>query len=275
MLGSLASTTDSFLLLVCVQERGVEFLGDDAPPDSNSFFIGRDLQQMISAVLALSVPRLDDFYFSLVALARDGVRVPVLAFNAVIGASGRLGLLDRGFATFQEKQAIFGLGPPKRSTYNALLAAVASSYQPNVMSMLSIMGDMDANGVAPDNSSFALLLDALSERLHGASGEVPRDTLVDELLNILQERNGAAEKIPSPPVGELGRALRRLAVSYAKDYAESGKESFKERLDSLMSIYTGTKADEWMLGMEALPRHFQTRMRKLLATRDSPSHGAP
>ena len=54
------------------------------------------------------------------------VAIPRLALNAIIMAAGRMGQLDRAYATFQEYTALFGL-TADTAAYNALLYATARS----------------------------------------------------------------------------------------------------------------------------------------------------
>jgi uncharacterized membrane protein YgcG len=79
---------------------------------------GLALQESFATRLSRSVRRLDDVYYHLLETLRTagedanaGRAVPRLALNALIMAAGRMGQLDRAFATFQEYNGAF-LFPP-------------------------------------------------------------------------------------------------------------------------------------------------------------------
>ena len=79
---------------------------------------------------------MDEVYYHLLDMLRthtgsheqEGyqVAIPRLALNAIIMAAGRMGQLDRAFASFQEYTALFGL-TADTAAYNALLYATARS----------------------------------------------------------------------------------------------------------------------------------------------------
>jgi hypothetical protein len=98
---------------------------------------------------AISVQRLDSLYYALVELRRlDSTRkIPAIALNSVITAAGRVGHVDRAFATFQEYKSVFGLEYDVHS-YNALLGACAMSKNPKVMAILAIIQDMEVRTIA-------------------------------------------------------------------------------------------------------------------------------
>ena len=78
--------------------------------------------------------RLDEVYYHLLDMLRTQtgsheqqgyqVAIPRLALNAIIMAAGRMGQLDRAYATFQEYTALFGL-TADTAAFNALLYATA------------------------------------------------------------------------------------------------------------------------------------------------------
>lgn len=117
-----------------------------------------------------------------------------MALNAVIGASGRVGGVDRAFATFAEYDKVFGLSHDIHS-YNALLLATSKHRNSKVLSMLAIFKDMESKGISPDSLSFSYLLEVMSDR-NDLSG-------LENTLIIMKERG----------IRPSGRALRRSAYA--------------------------------------------------------------
>jgi len=139
------------------QEQGLELLNE-----TFSWEGGSELCEAMAYSLSRSVRRLDDTYFALVELVRRNVSVPRMTLNAVIMAAGRMGQIDRSFATFKEYKTLFNCDPDIHA-YNALLFACASFRDSNVNTLLSIFQDMETAGVNPDAVSFSILLQSMAD----------------------------------------------------------------------------------------------------------------
>lgn len=123
---------------------------------------GEELLELMAADLSRSVRRLDDVYFALVDLVRGNYSVPRIAVHAVIMAAGRMGQIDRSFATFQEAQNLFNLDPDVQ-TYNALLWACSNYRGASIHTLLTVFQEMDAKGIKPNGESFSILLQTMSD----------------------------------------------------------------------------------------------------------------
>lgn len=138
-------------------------------------------------------------------------KVPRLALHSLIGGAGRMGQIDRAFATFTEYSSLFSLEHDIRS-YNALLYALARSYHPRVVSVLTILQDMESNGIMPDNRSFSLLLDVMAET---------RDmTAMSRTLALIRERR----------IIPLSKSLRKAAYVAAELQMDDIVEELKQLL---------------------------------------------
>jgi len=143
--------------LMEAQEQGLELLNETLAWEG-----GSELCEAMAYSLSRSVRRLDDTYFALVELVRRNVSVPRMTLNAVIMAAGRMGQIDRSFATFKEYKTLFNCDPDIYA-YNALLFACASFRDSNVNTLLSIFQDMETAGVSPDAVSFSILLQSMAD----------------------------------------------------------------------------------------------------------------
>jgi len=111
---------------------------------------------------------LDQMYYALVdQVKKGGQKVPRIVLDSIVEVSGRLDLIDRAFATFQEYIDVFQIQPDVDS-YNSLLASVAASKSCRMEQLLSIFqglesikdGSSDKNS-GPNSQSFTILLDAM------------------------------------------------------------------------------------------------------------------
>lgn len=148
-----------------------------------------------------------------VELARQNssTRIPRMALNAVIGASGKVGGVDRAFATFAEYDKVFGLNHDIHS-YNALLFATSKFRNSKVLSMLSIFQDMERKGIEPNYLSFSYLLDLMADRNDLST--------LPTTLNIMGDRG----------IRPRGRSLRRVAYAAL----DLGKLDLLDELKQLM-----------------------------------------
>lgn len=127
-------------------------------------------------------------------LAKQNSNIPGMALNAVVGASGRVGGIDRAFATFAEYDKVFGLTHDVHS-YNSLLLAMSKHRHPNVLSMIAIFRDMENKGIAPNELSFSYLLYVMADTNDLSS--------LNNTISIMTERK----------ICPRGRALRRVAYA--------------------------------------------------------------
>ena len=147
--------------LMEAHEQGLDFLADDDDQCGGGGG-GAELSEAMAYSLSRSVRRLDDTYFALVELVRGNLAVPPMTLNAVIMAAGRMGQIDRSFATFKEYKSLFNLDVDVHA-YNALLFACSSFRDSNVGTLLSVLQDMDSAGISPNSVSFSILLQTMAD----------------------------------------------------------------------------------------------------------------
>jgi hypothetical protein len=191
--------------LVEAEGKGLEMFGessDDSPENALRVNGAIAVQELMALKLSLSVRKLDDVYFALVEMRRNHQNIPRLLVNAIIMAAGKMGQLDRSFATFQEYHTVFGL-IPNIHAYNALLCATALSKSPNVNSMFLIFKDMEDAGFTPNGLSYSYLLNVMVET-----------NSIDGFEEIISHMNDHIKEGNNP---HLHRSMRRLAVACAKD----------------------------------------------------------
>ena len=152
--------------LISAQAQNIDMLATSA-----TWSGGLDIQQDIAEYLSQSVGMMDNVYFALVDLVRGDYKVPPMMLNAIIMASGYMGLLDRSFATFQEVTSLFG-SKTDTNTYNALLWANSKSLIRDIkreeklqimFNLLQKMEEEEGGECAPNGHTFEILLDFLSE----------------------------------------------------------------------------------------------------------------
>lgn len=173
--------------------HGIDML---ASSEANANAAG-DLQEVLAFGLSRSVRKLDDVYFALVELVRANYNVPPMAVTGVIMAAGRMGQIDRAFATFQEYQTLFNLTPDVHA-FNALLWAGASFRDANISTLLSVFQEMESAGVKPDSFSFTILLQSMAD------------------CEDLSSLGPVLDLIVSSKIKVRARALRCVAVCAAK-----------------------------------------------------------
>jgi hypothetical protein len=172
------------------QEQGLDLLGGDCDGSA-------ELCEAMAYSLSRSVRRLDDTYFALVELVRGNMIVPRMTLNAVIMAAGRMGQIDRSFATFKEYKTLFNLVPDVHA-YNALLFACATFRDANVGTLLSVLQDMESASLSPNSVSFSILLQTMAD------------------CEDLSSFGPVAEVIAEQGIRVRSRALRCVAVTAAK-----------------------------------------------------------
>jgi hypothetical protein len=121
--------------MVYAQEKGIDVL-------SNPY--GVSVLNEFAKIFSYSIKKLDGLYYALVELQRmsTGKKVPAAALNTVISAAGRMGQIDRSFATFDEYNTIFGLEHNVHS-YNSLLRAMRYHKFPQLPNCMSILQQME------------------------------------------------------------------------------------------------------------------------------------
>lgn len=166
-------------------------------------------------------------------------RIPRLALDVIIEASGRMGMIDRAFATFQEYVPLFNVVPDINS-YNSLLSAtsISSITFSSVNAMLTVFQDIESTSEAskntnnnnntrviacsPNDRSFSLLLEAMAYY---------KDFRVfDEVFEYMHNSN----IIPFP------RSLRRIAVSLALKNEWERVDKVTKLISDLNSSIYGT-----------------------------------
>ena len=190
--------------LVEAESKGLEMFGDSDDSPENTLKINGAIavQDLMALKLSLSVRKLDEVYFALVEMRRNNQNIPRILVNAIIMAAGKMGQLDRSFATFQEYHTVFGL-IPNIHAYNALLCATALSKSPNVNSMFLIFKDMEDAGFTPNGLSYSYLLNVMVET-----------NSLDGFEEIISHMNNHIKTVNNT---HLHRSMRRLAVACAKD----------------------------------------------------------
>ena len=158
--------------------------------------IRRHLETCFSRILGQMAAH-DTMYFALVDLTQETKKPPpLLALNSLLSATANLGALDRTFGTFNEFESVFHIKPTSAS-YTYLIVSLARSKQPNVNMMLSMLQNMDANGVVPMAAAYNVLLMTMAE--------------TDEMQGVwdILQHMFSQKLVPSPS------ALRRIALYFA------------------------------------------------------------
>jgi hypothetical protein len=99
--------------------------------------------------------RLDSLYFALVEMVRGARKasaepaVSRVVLDAIVEASGRMGMVDRAFATFQEYETMFNVQADIHS-YNSLLTACLAMHRVDLNAMLAVFQDIETNCVVLD-----------------------------------------------------------------------------------------------------------------------------
>ena len=193
--------------LVEAQSKGLEMFDVNLINDENSLENNIKIngiisvQDLMASKLSLSVRKLDEVYFALVEMRRNDQDIPRLLVNAIIIAAGKMGQLDRSFATFQEYHTVFGLIPDLHA-YNALLAAISLSKIPNINAMFPIFQDIEDAGFKPNGLSYSYLLNVMVETNNLDGYEEIISHMNDDIKNI--------------NITQLHRSMRRLAIACAK-----------------------------------------------------------
>ena len=165
--------------------------------DSEDWDGGSELAEAMAYSLSRSVRRLDDTYFALVELVRGNLPIPRMTLNAIIMAAGRMGQIDRAFATFKEYKTLFNLCPDVHA-FNSLLYACASFRDTNINTLLSVLQNMEAENVAPNSYSFSIMLQTMADCEDLSS--------LEPVLDVVEDNNHSVRT----------RALRCVAVTAAK-----------------------------------------------------------
>lgn len=153
------------------------------------------LQEMFANFVSSRLIVLEELYETLVEFTHKGIKVPPIALNAIIAASGFINDLDRGFAIIQEYSSKFRLSLDVHA-YNALLCAVARSADKGFMkTVLLILERMESEGIQPNSVSFSYLCDVMVDSAHYHS------------LNEILDHSKKVGQHPSQ------KSLRRLCVA--------------------------------------------------------------
>ena len=182
-----------------------------------------------------NIPQVD------LAKQNSSIRIPRMALNTVIGASGRVGGIDRAFATFAEYDQVFGLTHDIHS-FNALLLALSKYRSPTVISMIKIFNDMEARGIQPNDLSFTYLLNVMADKNDLSS--------LSSTLSIIRERN----------IRPRGRSLRRAAYAAV----DLGQLDLLEELKAFMRTPIGTSSSGTSFPPSPLLYAFETTLKRKL-----------
>lgn len=79
-------------------------------------------------------------------------KIPRIVLDALVESAGRLNMLDRAFAIFQDYPTVFRVSPDIHS-YNSLLAACALNCRGNVQTLLTVLNQMEATNSTSENSN--------------------------------------------------------------------------------------------------------------------------
>lgn len=188
---------------------------------------------------------LDQMYYALVdQVKKGGQKVPRIVLDSIVEAAGKLDLIDRAFATFQEYRDVFQV-EPNIDSYNSLLSSVASSKSCKMEQLLSIFQDLenvkDGNSIGPNSASFTILLDAMIK--------LKDWRVLDDVLDHM-----VALSIQPEP-----RILRFLAMVLAR------RRKWKS-VDKVMALMKS------IYGNNGIPQQFQEKIDQL---RNSPSTVTP
>jgi hypothetical protein len=224
--------------LVEAQSKGLEMFDINLDSNENSSLENNiringviSVQDLMAQKLSLSVRKLDEVYFALVEMRRNNQNIPRLLVNAIIIAAGKMGQLDRSFATFQECYTVFGLIPDLHA-YNALLAAISLSKMPNLNAMFTIFQDMEDAGYKPNGLSYSYLLNVMVETNN-----------LEGFEEIISHMN---DDVKNCNITQLHRSMRRLAVACAK----SNNWNDVEKIVNALNQY----------GNHAIPQFFTQRL---------------
>ena len=224
--------------LVEAENKGLDILSDaDVSVEHEVRTNGAiAVQDLMGLKLSLSVRKLDEVYFALVEMRRNNQKIPKLLVNSIIMAAGKMGQLDRSFATFQEYHTVFGLIPDLHA-YNALLAATSLSKSPNVSAMFPIFKDMEDAGFTPNGLSYSYLLNVMVETncLEG----------YEEIISHMNDNIAKVNNI------QLHRSMRRLAIACAR----------LNNWDQVGSIVSALRRH----GDHAVPQYFLQRLDNIKA----------
>lgn len=191
---------------------------------------------------------LDQIYYALVdQVKKGGQRVPRIVLDSIVEASGKLDLMDRAFATFQEYSEVFQI-EPNVDSYNALLTSVAVSKSCRMEQLLSIFqdletikNDLDSNSTGPNSASFTILLDGMIK--------LKDWRVLDDVLDHMS----ALSIQPEP------RILRLLAVILAR------RRKWKS-VDKIMGLMKA------LYGDNGIPQYFQEKIDQLRNAPPSINH---
>jgi pentatricopeptide repeat protein len=174
---------------------------------------------------------IDKLYFALVDMSdKTQIQVPSIILNAMIDGTGKLNLLDRGFATLQEYEPVFKVTPDIES-YNSLLHATAKSRSPKVTVLLSLLQQMEENNITPNNISYSILIECMIDN-NDMNG-------ISDIMNYMVEQN----------IVPTLRALRRLVIYYEKN-------EMNEKSIEIINLYKKTTN-------KILPKFFLDRIKNI------------
>lgn len=195
-------------------------------PDFDASYI----QECIGKILR-SANDIDKLYFALVDMSdKTQIQVPSIILNAMIDGTGKLNLLDRGFATLQEYEPVFKVTPDIES-YNSLLHATAKSRSPKVTVLLSLLQQMEENNITPNNISYSILIECMIDN-NDMNG-------ISDIMNYMVEQN----------IVPTLRALRRLVIYYEKN-------EMNEKSIEIINLYKKTTN-------KILPKFFLDRIKNI------------
>ncbi|TIB18186.1 hypothetical protein E3P92_00776 [Wallemia ichthyophaga] len=110
--------------------------------------------QPILDVISKSVDSVDDAYYMLQDLQKEGEAIDISALNVIISASIKLGDIHRALSTFQEVDT-FNL-KPSTETYNILLSGCIDTSNRSLGDKLLTL--MKKQGIQPDKRTFERLI---------------------------------------------------------------------------------------------------------------------
>lgn len=164
--------------------------------------------------------KLDQFYYYLVDHSSKSTHpVPIILLDAVIETCGKMGMMDRAFATLEEYQSYFKVKPTIES-YNSMLHACLHSPTNTLQQMLSIFQDLESKSKTdPALSPNALSFQYLIKAVHGVKEYNILDQIVQHMLD--------KKIVPTE------RTLRLLTWHYAKQNNKKQVQLCQEMLEKV------------------------------------------
>eukprot|EP00968_Pinguiococcus_pyrenoidosus_P011411 scaffold922_cov327-Pinguiococcus_pyrenoidosus.AAC.37 len=226
------------------------------------FHLDRSMWVDLAQKLGRSVPRIDYAYYMLSHLRDRGMKVPLVALNAVMEASALCGYEDGVYSTLAALVDEFGLQPDLK-TYNAILMTFLTKPDDGWELSSPVLEEILEKRLGADADTLDLILSILSQQqtnkfhmprwLHeGREGDAvqlrSRCEIAKAVLSYFRETLGVTPD---------GKTLRKLAITGAKE---------EEGVDYALISYARRLMLEVGYGE---PQFFRRRLSEILKAREA------